>query len=91
MWKSGFALLGAAGLVAMFATPSAQAFPPTGTPITVNPGPLMGSGLGSTAIYVFADAADTSTLNLVMPAFGSNPIFTNNDGDVAGDKPPLAR
>ncbi len=86
MWKSGITLLGAAGLVAMFATQSAQAFPPAGTPITTNPGPLEGSGASSTAIYVFADAADTSTLNLVMPAFGANPIFTNNDGDVAGDE-----
>ena len=87
MWKSGFALLGAAGLAAMFGTQAAQAFPPAGTPTIVNPGPLEGSGAGSTAIFTFADAADTSNLDLEMgPAF----IFTNhaNDGhpaNVAGD------
>lgn len=73
-----------AGIAAVVAAPSARAFPPAGVPITTNPGPLNGSGLASSAIFAFADAADQSVLNLVMPAFGGNPIFTNNDGDPIG-------
>jgi len=75
-----------ASVAAVGLAPSAHAFPPTGTPTTVNPGPLGGSGVNSTAIYTFADASNTSTLNLVMPAFGGNPIFTNNDGNIPGDE-----
>lgn len=69
--------LGLAGLA-----PSAHAFPPSGTPTTVNPGLLMGSGVNSTAIYTFADAGDTS--DLVLTGFGGNPIFTNHPSPGAG-------
>jgi hypothetical protein len=74
-----------AAAAAMVAAPPAQAFPPAGTPIVINPGPLNGGAPdASSAIFAFADAADQSTLNLTMPAFGSNPIFTNNNGDPIG-------
>ena len=78
-----------AGVAALAAPPLARAFPPPGVPTTTNPGALTGSGLASSAIFAFADAADQSTLNLVMPVFGSNPIFTNNNGDPIGLTKPL--
>jgi hypothetical protein len=76
-------LLAATAAVTIVAAPSARAFPPTGTPILTNPGPLDGAGLGSTAIYTFADAGDKS--NLILLGGAGNPIFTNNDGFFPGD------
>ncbi len=71
-------LLVAAAVAAAFATiaPQTQAFPPPGTPTTVNPGLLSGSGADAQAIFTFADAADTSAL--VLTGFGGNPIFNNS-------------
>jgi PEP-CTERM motif len=71
-----------AAVAAAALAPSAHAFPPIGTPITVNPGALGAMGTDSTAIYVFADASNTS--QLVLTGFGGNPIFTNNSGTPAG-------
>lgn len=62
--------------------PQAGAFPPVGTPTTINPGVLSGTGVASEAIFVFSDAGDTSTLDLT--GFASNPIF-NNSTDVSGN------
>jgi PEP-CTERM motif len=64
-----------AAIVALTAS-AALAFPPPGVPITTNPGPLIGSGAGSEAIFAFADAADTS--QLVLSGFAGNPIFDNS-------------
>ena len=55
---------------------AAYAFPPSGVPSTTNPGLLNGNGAGSEAIFAFADAADTSILNLT--GFAGNPIFNNS-------------
>lgn len=55
-------------------------------PITVNPGPLIGTGEGSQAIFAFADSADRS--QLVLPGFGGNPIF-DNTVNAPGDVMPL--
>src|SRR3954471_12168923 len=72
-------------LAAAAAAPPAQAFPPPGTPITTNPGPLDASGASpTTAIFTLAIAGDTS--ELILQGFGGNPIFnnsTNNPGDTA--------
>ena len=65
----------AAALAALAAAPAAHAFPPPGVPTIVNPGPLFGTGLDSTAIFAFANAADEDKLILV--GFGGNPIFDN--------------
>jgi hypothetical protein len=90
MWKSThFAGMLVAAAAALAFTPTAQAFPPPGTPTTTNPGTLTGTGTPSSAIFAFANAADQSTLQLVMPVFGGNPIFTNNDGDAIGLTKPL--
>jgi hypothetical protein len=62
--------------------PQAHAFPPAGTPTTVNPGQLNALGVDSKAVFVFSDAGDTSLLNLT--GFGSNPIF-NNSVNASGD------
>jgi hypothetical protein len=69
--------------VTITGSPGAWAFPPPGTPVFENPGPLNGAGLNSTAIFAFADAGDTS--DLILLGVGGNPIFTNNDGFVPGD------
>jgi hypothetical protein len=72
-----------AAATAILATaPVAYAFPPPGTPTTTNPGPLIGSGVDSEAIFAFADAADTS--QLVLTGFAGNPIF-NNGVNVPGN------
>src|SRR5215813_8873956 len=77
-------LLVAATVAAALATiaPQTQAFPPPGTPTTVNPGLLTGSGADAQAIFAFADAGDTS--DLVLTGFGGNPIF-NNSVNVPGN------
>src|SRR5215471_19592798 len=71
-------LLVAAAVAAALATiaPQTQAFPPPGTPTTVNPGLLTGSGADAMAIFAFADAADVS--QLVLTGFAGNPIFNNS-------------
>lgn len=72
-----------AAVLGIAAAPAAHAFPPAGTPITTNPGPLNGSGVDSEAIYVFASAGDTS--QLILTGFAGNPIFQNHGSDVPGD------
>src|ERR1700754_3579876 len=62
--------------------PQAHAFPPAGTPTTINPGLLNALGTDSEAIFVFSNASDTSQLNLT--GFGTNPIF-NNSTNVSGN------
>ena len=77
-------LVVAATVAAALATiaPQTEAFPPPGTPTTVNPGLLTGSGADAQAIFTFADAGDTS--DLVLTGFGGNPIF-NNSVNVPGN------
>jgi hypothetical protein len=71
-----------AAAVALTATiPQAHAFPPIGSPTTVNPGLLNALGGDSKAIFAYANAGDTSAL--VMTGFPGN-IF-NNSVNAAGD------
>jgi hypothetical protein len=65
----------------LISIPSAMAFPPIGTPTTINPGDLFGSGLDSKAIFVFSDAGDDSTLTLT----GHVGTIFDNKINVAGD------
>jgi hypothetical protein len=68
-----FSSLCAAALATLASIPLASA-----APITTNPGPLNGSGLGSSAIFAYSDAADRSYTYL--QGFDSNnPIFTNHN------------
>lgn len=70
-------------VVASAAAPAQAAGPTNNTPLLVNPGALTGGApLASSAIYAFADAADTSNLNLVLPPFGF--IFTNHPPPALG-------
>ena len=64
-------------LVALGGTSAAFA-----APVTVNPGPLFGTGTASQAIFALSDAGDTS--QLVLTGFGGNPIFDNST-NVPGD------
>jgi hypothetical protein len=62
--------------IVAFTASAALAFPPPGVPITTSPGPLIGTGVGSEAIFAFSDAGDTS--QLVLTGFAGNPIFNNS-------------
>lgn len=63
---------------------AAQATPiVAGTPITTPPPVITATG-DVTAIYIFSDAGDHSTLDETSPAVFPL-IFANNDGNVAGD------
>jgi hypothetical protein len=78
----GWPLVLAAAVALTVTVPQAHAFPPAGTPTTVNPGLLNVLGTDSEAIFAYANAADTSALSLT--GFPGNPIFNNAvnaDGD----------
>jgi hypothetical protein len=74
--RFGWQLLVAAAAALTVTIPHAHAFPPIGTPTTVNPGLLNALGGDSTAIFAYANAGDTSELTLT--GFPSNPIFNNS-------------
>jgi hypothetical protein len=78
-----FVIAAAAVSAAAVGIPQAHAFPPAGVPTTVNPGLLTGLGIDSEAIFSFADAADTSNMNMTIPPFGF--VFANhaNGGHLA--------
>ena len=72
----GWPLVLAAAVALTASIPQAHAFPPAGTPTTVNPGQLNALGVDSQAIFAFSDAGDISQLNL--SGFAGNPIFNNS-------------